>query len=828
MNSLTLVILLAGWAGAAVAPFRDFSGGLNDNAPSIALAPNESPNLNDVVIDEPPGAIKPRPGFVLCGNLPSGNAVTGMFEYFKSDGSRKLIVTDNQNYYQTVDCVTFTTIRSGLSASAFPSFSTVRDKVWVANKSTHVFTWDGTTSNVLDGGSSTPNPPPPKCAFLSFWKEHVWCARSDSNPSGVAFSALTDTSGNAIDPSTGSVAWPASNLIQVDQNGGSPIYGQKVYRDTLYEFKDNGIWKILYENDFQISVVKTFSSVGSRFGTSIVELDDGLLYFMGKDGIYAFNGDTSVRVSDKIFNTFGSINQPLVNSQFKTWTNNSDFGAGTTLTNVDTGTVSGSLLVGTTVNAYSQFNEIPARTYSANEGFYSGNSTWTIRLGNWTVNSSGQLVIDTGNGTYYMSRSLTENNFSGQQGRRYSIDIKHVANTSGLDQEGAIVILSSSLSTEANGYVLDYADNGTLRLHRITGGVRTLILNLDAYYPALGSFHTFDIDVSSVGVLSVWIDGSLKSSVTDATYTTGSAVLLEASYQGQTNIFFDNFKERIYFTTAVFQSDSYNAVTVSTWGAFNVTSDNNSVAPSYAVRVGSNTGGLNNAAYVTTNPGSLINGTSAQTLVQYKITTVANSLNYLEVYDVTVNYSQGGSSSQNVYGARRKNRLWMSASTGTATADNLVLVKTRSQTPSWVPYKMQIGPMTEFNDYFYAGASTCSAIYRMEYGTNDNGAVINSLWESRDEVFGDPTRAKALDEIVLDFQKSDAANLKIGFSKDNGATYSDKTVDITGTGRGTKRLFINGGNSTNYRFRITDSNLDESYKIYGLDPYAEIYQNREN
>src|SRR3990167_6043132 len=297
--SLIAVLALAVPQASAqylVSPYRDFSGGLNDNTPSINLKPRESPRLYNAVLDRPVGALLTRGGISLCGNLPSGNPPTMLCNLSQSDGTERLIVSDNQNFYQTADCQTYTTLKTGQSSTSQPYCKMVRDKLWISNRSTHAWTWNGISSSTLDGSANTPNPPPPKFRYIEFWKERVWGANDTSNPSGVYFSALTDSSGGSIDPSTGSASWPAANLIQVDQNGGSAVYGIRAFRDSLYVFKNNGIWRILFEDEFNVSVVKTFSSVGTRFHESIIELDN-LLYFVGPDGIYAFDGDQSVRIS---------------------------------------------------------------------------------------------------------------------------------------------------------------------------------------------------------------------------------------------------------------------------------------------------------------------------------------------------------------------------------------------------------------------------------------------------------------------------------------------------------------------------------------------------
>jgi hypothetical protein len=102
------ILLWCGVVNAAspiVTNYRDFSGGLNTFSAPMSLAPNESPDLMNVVIDEPLGALTQRKGYSSCGNTPSGNTATNLYEYSKNDGSRNLIVTDNTTVWQTGDCV---------------------------------------------------------------------------------------------------------------------------------------------------------------------------------------------------------------------------------------------------------------------------------------------------------------------------------------------------------------------------------------------------------------------------------------------------------------------------------------------------------------------------------------------------------------------------------------------------------------------------------------------------------------------------------------------------------------------------------------------------
>ena len=210
--------------------YGDFSQGLYDTISPSKLPPNASPDLVNVIVDEPVGSIRPRNGFTQCGTTPSGNVARSLYEYERSDGSRRLIVSDNANVYETSDCTTWTTIATGLSSVQRTYFSTVRDKLWFVNRSTWAQTWDGTTRIPLDGRANTPVPTVPQCNYPEYWQSRVWCARTEAHPAGVFFSALTETTaGNDLDPSTGTLSWPAANLIQVNRQSGGPLYGINVY-----------------------------------------------------------------------------------------------------------------------------------------------------------------------------------------------------------------------------------------------------------------------------------------------------------------------------------------------------------------------------------------------------------------------------------------------------------------------------------------------------------------------------------------------------------------------------------------------------------------------
>lgn len=761
--------------------YRDFSGGYVDAVDPVNLKPNESPSLLNVQVDNPVGSIKPRAGMIRCGSLPSGNTPTALFEYAKSDGTRRLIASDNANIYQTPDCVTWTTVQTGLSSSAQVHFATVRDKLWIVNGSTWPRTWDGTTVSILDGRANTPNPTIPKCAFIEFWKERVWCGAPAGDPSAIYFSALTDTNGNDLDPSTGTLAWPAANAFQIDQNAGSRLYFVKAYRNRLYGGKDNGIWEVGFDNEFNNFVRKTYASVGSRYQTSVTEVD-GILYFTGRDGIYAFDGDNAVRISEKIKNKFLTLNQPLISQNYKTWTTKADFDAGT-LTTASTSDEDGSVTI-------SSFAAI-----FANGDFETG------ALGDWRCYKSGTQETD--------KCGLIGGNLPAIEGSYSSSVTAHVGSSGGASTYVRLLSVAGSTLTTISVTPTSDCSNSTYTL------------NTSAY------------EGQSV-MLAITADGGSGNPGLSILYSPTFTARNQVTFQGAGGCFggnyrgfdrIDNFQSFQYRDTGIWESETYNMVSVSTFGAFSANGTENGGSILYEVKVGSNTGAIAARSYVAITPGTVINGTTDQVYIKVRVTLASNTdnTNSPRLDDVQIAWNNGGANTQKIHAFGWKNALWVNASSGTASSNNVVLRRAPNPLDSWTIYDLNIGPMATFNDVFYAGASTHSAIYRMDFGTNDDGAAINWHWESKDENFGLPNNAKKLPEMNADYRNDAACNIRMGYVEDENVTYCvgnfPSTTALSG-GVGSRRLNFSGGPAYTYRFKVCDNTLDQTPTIIGVGAWA--------
>jgi len=782
LGFLKALLLFAGLAnaqqqapGALIgAPYRDFSGGYVDSISPSNLAPNQSPNLLNVKIDDPVGSLKPRDGYTRCGVTPSGLKPTIIYEYTSnsSGGTPRCIISDSSTAWQTQDCITFTTVTTRLAGGSLPSIATVRDKIWIVNKSTHVITWNGTAEGLLDGRAGTPSPAPPKFNYIEFWNERVWGARTSANPSGVYFSDLTDTLGNDLDPSTGSVSWPADNVIQIAQENGSPVYAIKVYRNSLYAFKDNGIWKIDFNGPFDITVSKTLSAAGTRYQQSVVE-HDNLLYFVGRDGIYAFDGVNAVRVSDAFKNKFAEINQNNSNASSNIWDTQANFELGTA-SRTDTATEPGTVILSS------------ATAVLADSEFESGS------LGTWTCGSNLAITEP-----YGCTPKTGAQVLSGQYSAR---------------------VYTSFGSSGDNLYVFSVA--GSTLVTKVGCGD---LLTGSTYYIDLSAYSGTSVRISfradTVG--GDWMGLYSPEFVANGRLTY-QCDTTNGPYGGAGYNALDNFQQQSYLSSGTHTSEVFNAVSISSWSTFEAEATTNGGSIVYQVRVGTNTGAVAAASWTTITPGSLITGTSAQVYLQWRATLSASTdtLNTPSLDTVIINYLQGDGSSQSIYSYSRDGNLYISASTGAATTNNIVFVKSRAPLNSWTIYDWKIGPMATVNSRFYAGSSTGSFISRMNYGTNDGGYAIPWFWESRDDTFGQPNIRKYLMEINLDYVKGTETALTAGYSRNSGSSYTTKSVSASGSGRGTSRLFMAGSNSMDYRFRVSGSSLDGTVSLLGLTGWA--------
>jgi len=154
----------------------------------------------------------------------SGGTVTGLFDFWRHSGGsavRKLVIHAGANCYAADLGSEFSSIGSGLSSGAVPSYETFDDFLIIGSTGDVPKSYDQTTFQNLAGS-------PPNFAFSETHKNRLWAAGVATAPSKLYYSALLDP-----EDWTGS----GSGAIDIDPNDGDAITALASHKDNLWVFK---------------------------------------------------------------------------------------------------------------------------------------------------------------------------------------------------------------------------------------------------------------------------------------------------------------------------------------------------------------------------------------------------------------------------------------------------------------------------------------------------------------------------------------------------------------------------------------------------------------
>lgn len=821
MKILALLLCLVGTANAeqrVAGSFRDFSDGLDNYSAPMSVAVNGSPDLMNVVIDEP-GQLTQRNGYISCGVIPGGATATNLYEYAKNDGSRNLIVTDNVSIWQTGDCVTYSTITTGLSSTAFPRFATALDKLWIVNGSTWPLVWDGSTLTTLDGLDGKPEGF--KAKYITYWKSRIWLANTATAPSSVYFTSLTSSTGAIIAPDVSTQAWSALNQIYIARDDGSPLYGIKVYRDNLYAFKETGVSRIVFESDYNLSVQKNVTTIGSKFQESIVEMDDGLLRYVGRDGVYAFDGISVKRLSSKWYPTFQTIKQPSRSELYRLWDDQEDYTG--ILSSVTASYVVGSVSLTKGNTAYI------IDTFADNE--YTSNPVWTVAYTNGigTFDASSGFLTAIGTGVNPAIRRIITPSNSWEIYGRWGISAKFPSANNTYLYYAFLEHKATGLTQK--GYSLYFRPNISGTLEMAIRVDETNAISVSTNY-VVGAFAKYEISRDTSGLFQVYANDQLLISSVVASGSWGTFV--NYSSTTYTGVFFDNpvtgqlGADNIaipgYNQNGVFTAEITTATGVSSWKTFEADETLNGQTITYEIRTGTSVYNTLLNPWTAITPGTLVS-TTTDNYAQWRanFSTTDNSVTPL-LDSASLGWITGDSSRSALAAINYQSRYWITASTSLANDYNdLVMVESKSPIMSYTRYNLPVSAFTIWNGNLYGAISNTAKIARLDYGSTDDGAAITSYWQSRDENYENPIFYKTINTQVLDYANNPAnTSVSIGLSYDEGSTWENRTVNLGAStlSRNTAKLNYTPETALGFRTRIFNNTLGLGYRIYGLHSFG--------
>lgn len=741
----------------------DFSGGLNTLFPKRKVLKNQSVNTYNFLVDEKPGSLVKRKGFTVVGSTTSLSKISKAFLFIKDNGSKEYLVSDSSRMFSTVDFKIFTVVKNTMTTTAIPDMVQARNKVWVTNGVDPVFTWDGSAVQVLDGSGNTPNVP--RCKYIEFFQERIFLFNSSASNSASYFSNLTSTDGIAITLDD-SRAWPTENQLNIGQGDGQRGTGMAIFRGVLTYHKDQSIYKLFGIDSDTYFARKSNSEVGSISDESI-SVHDNFQYFLGKDGIYAFDGNDAIRISDLISPDIGAVSSNLTNIVSNIWDTKSTFEKG--IFSGSSTTSSGSLIVfGTpTVNYLDGGSLIALDNHLFNTSRPSFTPNIDITTNVFSIPSSSysmrlnKITFEThhGGASTYDFRVCFRNKSNGNE----ICEIKNTGNAVGTEKDQT-VIFGSTFNITSN---------------EILSSSLTYSLNMDTttFPQGVGAF----LRISSFG-------------------TKGRAEIFMANSTGQ------------------FISEISTLTTVTYWDTFLANQNTNGGNIKYFIRAATAIANISTETWVSIYPGSLINFPTDKRFVQWATTITGPSA---EINDVTIKHNEGTSTDARPISVFWGNRLWLSVTTNTSSNNSLIYVKSKITNFDQNSFVKFLGInvkslVKDGEDIFYAGSSTSGSILRLDYGTNDNGLAIDSVWETPSLSFGNPYFSKKLTKVILEGKKSnESTTISLGFSEDEGG-YTNKTVDFSGFGKAL--VFVNSAEfkGATVGFRIRNNDLDRTPEICSL------------
>ena len=246
---------------------RDFSEGLIDKVDDDLLPENAAADVQNF-IGTKIGSLKKRAGQKRLNNPELGGFIQGLYAYYYGNQRRLVAVANGTAYYW--DGFVFSSIKSGLDASAMTQFTTTANYMVAFNGTDPPWKWDGQTVSFLNNA-------PPKGRFAVFHKAKLFTVDADA-PSTLRWS-------DSFQPEK----WESVNYWEIKSGDGDEITCLKRYLDSLVIFKRNSLHVLsgTSMDDFRLEELDEKTGCS---GPNAAAIDGTRLYFVSDTGLCMWNG----------------------------------------------------------------------------------------------------------------------------------------------------------------------------------------------------------------------------------------------------------------------------------------------------------------------------------------------------------------------------------------------------------------------------------------------------------------------------------------------------------------------------------------------------------
>lgn len=303
-----------------IAVVNKWSPGLVTIRPPALLNPGEATVASNVLLDE--GGVKRRQGYtLLSAGGPGGQTspISGLYPFYTGSGAAYLLgVSSRSLAYSTGGG--WTTISSSLDAGSltpplYCTFAGLNGGAYIGVSDSAGLTqvlrkWDGSTYSVSTS---------PPGALVTDWNSGLWVAGSTATPSRLFWSGLTGISG----PDT----WPATNFIDLAPGDGDVITGLGRTLNNLVVLKQRSIFMLQGQQPDNATTsagtlqVTQFRDQLGCVAPRTVASSRNLTIYMGRRGVYAFDGVTVHELTQNVRPLFDALDQTKLTTAVGGWIN---------------------------------------------------------------------------------------------------------------------------------------------------------------------------------------------------------------------------------------------------------------------------------------------------------------------------------------------------------------------------------------------------------------------------------------------------------------------------------------------------------------------------
>lgn len=265
----------------------DFRGGLSETALKSRNQSGDCCNVIARVL----GLLEKRAGQERLNATALPGPVNGAHAYYQGAERYLVVASKGQAYQYETKTKTFTSIKSGISDKNLVQFVTCANYLVAFDGETVPWKFNGLAVTNLQ------NAPTGHLACLH--REKLFTVTHDS-PSELVWS-------DSFQPET----WTPENYWMVGDGDGDKITAIRIYgaQNHLAVFKRRSVYALRGTNLDDFALDGPLAEPGAVGPNAVVE-HEGTLYYIADSGIYAYNGVTSVNLTEnRIPTTWASLNK---------------------------------------------------------------------------------------------------------------------------------------------------------------------------------------------------------------------------------------------------------------------------------------------------------------------------------------------------------------------------------------------------------------------------------------------------------------------------------------------------------------------------------------